>query len=170
MMETVSQLYEIAAVIGFLFAVVSAVTAIVLWVKGIAPVLYRLGNGLAHRRIAIFAKGDNLASISTLLSDSNLIAAKNVVAIPNINDLGKAEKATLFLVFWSDYSDCIEEVLKKKKDSCALIVYAPRHLGMISEEAMKTLDSHRNTAVTNFRGRLLSDIVSAMITTGYEKA
>jgi hypothetical protein len=34
---------------------------------------------------------------------------------------------------------------------------------------MRNLDGKRHTAVTNFRGRLLNDIVTAMITTSYEK-
>jgi hypothetical protein len=34
---------------------------------------------------------------------------------------------------------------------------------------MKKIDGHRHTAVTNFRGRLLNDILTAMMTTAYEK-
>jgi len=53
--------------------------AIVLWGNGIAPVLYRLGNGLANRKIAIFAKGDNRSSLKNLLLDSGLFKEKNMV-------------------------------------------------------------------------------------------
>ena len=56
-----------------------------------------------------------------------------------------------------------------KSDTCALIIYVPRVLGLIPEEQMKKLDESRNTAITNFRGRLLNDIVTAMITTSYAR-
>jgi len=68
-------------------------------------------------------------------------------------------------VFWPDWSDSLADILNKKPDECALIVYAPYGRGRIPDEQMKQLDGTRNTAVTNFRGRLLNDIVTAMITT-----
>lgn len=143
--------------------------AIILWIKGIAPVLYRLGNGLANRKIAIFAKGDNRSSLKSLLLDSGLFKEKNIVEISGPHDLGKAEEASVYLVFWHDWAKDIEQVLGVKPDKCALIVYAPYHMGRIPDEQMKNLDGKRHTAVTQFRGRLLNDIVTSMITTQCEK-
>ncbi len=37
--------------------------AATLWADGILPALLRLGNGLAKRKIALFAKGDNASSL-----------------------------------------------------------------------------------------------------------
>jgi len=45
---------------------------IALWARGILPAILRLGNGLAKRKIAIFAKNDNLTSLRHLLTDSQL--------------------------------------------------------------------------------------------------
>ena len=143
--------------------------AIILWAKGIAPVLLRLGNGLAKRKIAIFAKGDNAGSLKHLLLDSKLFDAKNICEITKIEDIGRAEDATVYLVFWHDWAEHIAQILDQKPDQCALVVYAPYNLGRISDEQMKNLDGKRHTAVTNFRGRLLNDIVASMITTSYEK-
>lgn len=61
------------------------------------------------------------------------------------------------------------DILFMKPDECALVVYAPYDQGRIPDEQMKKLDGKRHTAVTNFRGRLLNDIVASMITTSYEK-
>lgn len=149
----------------FLFAY-----AMILWAKGIAPVLYRLGNGLANRKIAIFAKGDNRSSLKSLLLDSGLFKEKNIVEISDARDLGKAEEASVYLVFWHDWAKDIEEILRVKPDKCALIVYSPFHMDRIPNDQMANLDGKRHTAVTQFRGRLLNDIVTSMITTHCEKA
>lgn len=163
---------KILAVIGSIESIVliiGIIWAIAMWTKGVAPALLRLGNGLARRKVAIFAKGDNLLSLKKLLIDSKLFSARNICEITKGEDIGAAEQATLYVVFWHDWINSIDEILKKKADGCALIVYAPRDLGHIPEDQMKKLDGHRNSAVTNFRGRLLNDIVTAMITTSYEK-
>jgi len=75
----------------------------------------------------------------------------------------------MFLVYWPDWAADIAEILDNKRDECALIVYAPYDKGRIPDDQMKNLDGKRHTAVTNFRGRLLNDIVASMITTNYEK-
>ena len=162
----------ILAIIGSietLILIIGVIWAVTLWIKGISPALLRLGNGLAKRKVAIFAKSDNLFSLKKLLLDSKLFSEKNLCEITKKEDIGIAEQVTLYLVFWHDWADCIDEILRKKPDPCALIVYAPRNLGPIPEDQMRSLDGYRHTAVTNFRGRLLNDIVTAMITTSYEK-
>ncbi|HEY4484641.1 MAG TPA: hypothetical protein VI978_02880 [Candidatus Paceibacterota bacterium] len=152
----------IVLIIGFIWA-------IILWTKGISPALYRLGNGLAKRKIAIFAKNDNVSSLKSLLCDSGLFRQKNIFEITNSGDIGKAEEASVYLVYWHDWADDINQILDKKPDKCALVVYAPYDKGRIPDEQMKNLDGKRHSAVTNFRGRLLNDIVTAMITTSYGK-
>jgi hypothetical protein len=141
--------------------------AIYLWVRGVLPALLRLGNGLAKRKIAIFAKQDNLASLKHLLTDSKLFRERNICEIGRKEDFGRADKASVYLVLWPDWTEEIDEILNKKSDNCPLIV-SPPDRGRIPDEQMKRLDGKRNTAVTNFRGRLLNDIVTAMITTSYD--
>jgi hypothetical protein len=140
-----------------------------LWIRGIGPVLYRLGNGLANRKIAIFAKTDNRSSLKNLLLDSGLFREKNIIEIGGSQDLGKAEEASVYLVFWHDWANEVDEILRMKPDKCALIVYAPYNMEKIPTEQMANLDGKRHTAVTQFRGRLLNDIVTSMITTRYKK-
>ena len=144
--------------------------AIYLWANGIAPALMRLGNGLAKRKICIFAKGEMLESLRSLLYDSTLVKEKNIVGVNTSSDIGKCESTTLFLVSWSDWSpEEFAEILKRKNDGTAFIVYAPQDRGFIPAESMKLLNNHRNVMVSNFRGRLLNDVVTSMITTSYEK-
>src|ERR1700753_2446871 len=70
--------------------------SLVLWGKGIAPVLYRLGNGLANRKIAIFAQGDNRASLKALLLGSGLFREKNMYEVGSVRDVGICEDASVY--------------------------------------------------------------------------
>ncbi|HWY78801.1 MAG TPA: hypothetical protein VNW29_00420 [Candidatus Sulfotelmatobacter sp.] len=162
---------EILDWIGRITTVILLITIILAvygWFKGILPALLRLGNGFSKRKIAIFAKGDNLHSLKSLLLDSKLFNKKNIIDISSQSDFGRADQATLYLVFWHDWKDNIDEILNSKKDGTALVVYAPQDLGFIPAEKMKDLNSKRNVVVTNFRGRLLNDIVVCLMTTSYE--
>jgi hypothetical protein len=166
---TIDHYLGIIATIETIVLVVGIVCGTILWFRGIFPALLRLGNGLAKRKIALFAKGDNLTSLTHLLTDSALLKPKNLIPITKRDDIGRAESATMYLVVWSDWTEDIQAIFDMKPDRCALIVYAPYEGGRIPDDQMKMLDGKRHTAVTNFRGRLLNDIVASMITTSYEK-
>ena len=162
------KIITIVGIIDTIIVLIILSRTIILWATGISPALWRLGNGLAKREIAIFAKGDNVGSLKSLLLDSKLFKAKNICEITNSVDLGKAEKASVYLVYWHDCVEMIDSILDKKPDKCALVVYAPYYLGRIPDEQMRNLDGKRHSSVTNFRGRLLNDIVTSMITTSYD--
>lgn len=140
-----------------------------LCISGLLPVLIRLGNGLRKRRIAIFAKGDALDSLEALIGDSKLFAAKNVTRIASVGDFGRAEDASVFLVYWPDWQQELAQIIAKKADRTALVIYAPQGHGFIPPESMALLEQHRNVVLANLRGRLLNDIVVSLITSGYEK-
>lgn len=164
-METIKTLLDFTGYISTIIVIVGVIVGVVVWLRGISPALYRLGNGLAKRKIAVFAKNDNAVSLKSLLTDSKLFKQENIFEITCKDDIGKAEEASVYLVHWHDWTDDISEILSKKPDKCAMVVYAPYDKGRIPDEQMKNLDGKRHTAVTNFRGRLLNDIVTAMITT-----
>jgi len=168
-MDPILKIISIIGILETLVLLVGIIWAIVLWAKGILPVLVHLGNGLAKRKIAVFAKHDDLSSIIKLLTDSKLFNKNNICGITKKEDIGVAEQASVYIVYWPDWKDCIIDVLNKKPDACPLIIYAPVDQSRIPEDQMRNIDGHRHTAVTNFRGRLLNDIVTAMITTSYEK-
>jgi len=138
---------------------------IFLVIKGVLPVWYRLGIGLSKRQIAIFAK-DEYESLDSMLRDSKIFSKTIQI---NKNDIKKAEKQTIFLVHWREYQDKIDDILLLKKDSTPLIIYAPTQEGRIDDDNMDKINSHRNSVVVNFRGRLLNDILTSLITTSYDK-
>ena len=66
------------------------------------------------------------------------------------------------------YITKIGEILQAKKDATALVVYAPKGPASIPPDKFVELNSKRNVMVTNFRGRLLNDIVVSLMTTSYQ--
>ncbi|MDP2940088.1 MAG: hypothetical protein Q8O13_08430 [Candidatus Omnitrophota bacterium] len=138
------------------------------WFMGISPALLRLGKGLASRKIAVFAEGDDFNSLRSLLVDSKLFKEKNVTQITKC-ELKKAEDFSLFLAHWKSISSCLEDILSAKKDCTALVIYAPQKEGHLSSESIDKINEHRNVILVNFRGRLLNDIITSLITTSYER-
>ncbi len=138
-----------------------------LYVTGVFPVLWRLGHGLSSRKIAVFAdsKFDELKQI---LVDSGLFKAKNIIKIGK-GSIRKADDISLRLMHWDAYKDELQEILPMKKDLDVLIVYASQDEDRIDDASRDMINKHRNVIVVNFRGRLLNDVLTSMITTGYQK-
>jgi hypothetical protein len=147
---------------------VVVVRRFVLWTQGISPALRGLGNGLRKRKIALYARNENLAGIREALLRSKLFREENIFGIQRPEDIGSAEDTSVFVMYWPDWADHLDAILNIKDDATPLIVYCPRKADRISDGDMEKIDRHRNTAISNFRGRLLNDIVTAMITTSYE--
>jgi hypothetical protein len=166
---TLDSFWRLISDLSTVAVLATLVTTVVLTVKGFLPVLWRLGTSLWRRKVAIFASGDALTSLHALLEDTSLISPGNLIEISSQGELGRADRADLFLVYWPDWKGGITEILQHKRDATALIVYAPQEHGFLPKEVVTQLEAHRNVVLSNFRGRLLNDILISMITTGYEK-
>lgn len=164
-MEIVTKTLDWLGYPSTILIVVGVLYAAYLHLRGIAPVLVRLGNGLSRRKIAVFASGDALRSLEELLRDCKLFNKSSIIPIPSVGDIGKAEEASVFLLNWVDFNQHIDAIIRKKKDKTPLIVHAAP--GAIPPAQMARLANERNVAVCNFRGRLLNDLVTSMITTSY---
>ena len=135
--------------------------------KGTLRIWIRLGNNLVNRKIAVFAD-ERYYELESLLIDSDIFKRCNIIRI-NQGDLKKAEDITLKLVHWKSFAARIDEILSMKKHADALIVYAPSEEGRLQNDEMNKLNSHGNTALVTFKGRLLNDITMFMITTAYKR-
>jgi len=163
-MQPFLDLLNVLGYFSTLIVLIGAVLATYSFVRGIAPVLWRLGRGLSNRKIAVFAD-TQFDDLNALLVDSDLFQKSNIVQITKAS-LKKAETCTVFLVHWEPFSGQIDEILNMKPDTTALIVYA--RPSEIPPPLMEKINRHRNVTVVNFRGRLLNDILLSMITTGYQ--
>lgn len=135
-------------------------------IRGIMPVWIRLGKSLSNKKIAIYAEGE-FDDFKSLLVDSGLFKEKNIEKISSAS-LGKGENHTMMLVYYNEFDDKMDDILRFKKDSDALIVYVSNGV-RVPQDILDKINNHRNSIVVTFRGRLLNDIVTSLITTAYEK-
>jgi len=147
-------------VIGFIYTV---------WlvIRGLVPVWIRLGIGLSKRKIAIFATSE-CENLVELIEKSKLFPPRNIVCI-GLDSISKAndEKCTIYLVCWNDFKSHMERILSIKAYSTALIVYAPHKGGDVDKLTMDRINEEPNSTIVRFRGRLLNDILTSILTTSY---
>lgn len=153
-------------VVGFLLN-------IVFWVLGIAPLLWRLGYGRWFRKIAIVANNEIYNSLKNDLVDSGIFREKNIYSI-SADNLAKVKEHYLLLVHYQSFTEeNLKNILKDKKSNAGMVIYFPEFSPSdgkrISDEMIKEINIKENTTIVNFRGRLLNDIVTTLITTSYEK-
>ena len=157
-----------------MFASSAIVNAIVLFfislficALGIGPALWRLGNGLATRKVGIVGSADAYLSLKGTLIDSGLFWDKNVSQVP-LDNFEKVKDFTVVLVDWGSCASSVEEIFgARKNQQTAIIIHAKP--GEIPKEIMDDIANRPNTVVVNFRGRLLNDILTSLMTTSYEK-
>lgn len=168
--KNLSELIALPEAIHTLLWLFGIITVVIFAAKGVLPALYRLGSGLAKRKIAIFAAPTAYGELRQLLIDSKLFKTGNITHVHSPAELDVAKSASIHLVFWPDWATSLDSLLEARRADVPCIIYAPQSQGLIERPDMNRLDEHhRHTTVTNFRGRLLNDIVTAMITTSYER-
>ena len=143
------------------------------WILGIAPLLWRLGYGRWFRKIAIVANDEFYNNLKNDLADSRIFRENNISQI-TANNLAKIKDHYLLLVHYQSFTEeNIKNILADKKSEAGMVIYYPefstKEGRMISEEMIKQINYRENTTIVNFRGRLLNDIVTTLITTSYEK-
>lgn len=157
-------LVSFTGVIAAVWLLATIAATIYLTIRGILPVLYRLGIALSRRKIAVFAT-DKADEISNVLVDSGMYQQKNIMVI-DPNSIKRAADCSLFIVHYKPYSAKMSAIFDIKQDTDALIVYSPAEDGKIGLEEMKEIGEQRNTVLCNFRGRLINDVLVCMITSG----
>lgn len=150
-----------------LIAVLNIFASLYLVLKGVVPVLYSLGISLSKRKIAIFSDS-KFNELKDILIDSGMFRDKNIVKIDK-TALKKASETSFYLIHYAFCKDIIDNIISIKKDTDAMIVYAPQDEGFIEKNTLNKINSQRNTIVVNFRGRLLNDVLVSMITTSFTR-
>ncbi len=133
---------------------------------GVSPIVFRLGLALWKREVAIFASLEVYESLKSSLIDSKIFQERNIVHI-KIDNIDKAKNKTIFLIDWKSFGDQIDSVFSSRhSDQTAIVIYAKPQ--SIPHDKMNDIANRPNTVVVNFRGRLLNDILTSLITTSYE--
>lgn len=134
---------------------------------GITPIVFRIGIALWKRKVAVFATAEVFNSLEATLTDTGIFKKKNVIHIP-VENIDKAKNETVYVVDWDTFHDQIDHIFAARgsHQTPVIIIAKP---GSIRPEIMIDIANRSNTVVVNFRGRLLNDILTSLITTSYEK-
>ena len=136
------------------------------WSFCIVPIAIRFGIGMHKREIAIFADDKAFGDLEECLTDSKIFKKKNIVLIRN-GSIERAKTRTVFLVDWESFGSNIEKVFSlRKNEQTPVVIYAKP--GSIPQDQMSNIANRINVIVVNFKGRLLNDISTLLITTSYD--
>lgn len=176
--ETIYQFfnYPFFVIVGGIFTVIILLGFIVNFIfliLGIWPLLWRLGFGRWTRKIAIVANDEVYGQLRKDLVNSGIFRENNISPITS-KSLAEVKERDLLLVHYQSFSeDQIKTILSNKKSRAGMVFYypefSPKEGKKIPDDMVKLIGDQENTTVVNFRGRLLNDIITTLITTSYEK-
>lgn len=170
-MEYVKVFLEIVGLITTAVAVLAFFAAVISWILGISPLLYRLGLGRWRRKITVLADSNNYASLRDDLVSSGVFRSKNIDHVTD-KSLAKVKDSNLLLVDYGSFSDKnMKTIIKNKKSSAGMIVYFPDFspTNRVPDDVMKLINNEPHSVLVNFRGRLINDILITLLSTSYDK-
>ena len=152
------------SVIGFFYISVA-------WLCGVTPLLWRLGLGRWKRKIAVIGSVDACQGLRDTLVKSGIFRKRNIKTITTDNLDYVEEESLLLIDCQSIEKEHIKKILERKKPNAGAVFYFRPTEGheLMPEDIKKQISDTPNTAVANFRGRLLGDIMVMLITTSYAK-
>ena len=160
-----SALLVVAGSVTLALAVIGGATTAYAWSSKIIKPLWRLGLGLARKKIVIVSSHNECSSLTNLISESKIFDSKNVNEVCSREDSEDIKKADVVLFRYSGSPFTLEDVLSKKSDTAAVVIYArPGEIPKDSPD-WDLMDEHRNISICNLKGRLLNDLLTLMMTT-----
>lgn len=143
--------------------------SLVNYTKGLTPVVINLAKGLVKKKVAIISNVEEGRVIANVLTDTKLIKNKNISTF-QYDDLESLPSFHIIIVKWNDVKkDNLLKIIDKKGNHQGLIVYAPYSEGKIDPDTMDKINEKRNCSVTNFKGRLFSDVLVNLISIAFVK-
>ncbi len=159
---------EIINLILTVWGISTLIVVVLLFLWGLLPVLWRFGNALVHKKIVIYAKGDNASDLNDLIREMDIFKG-NIITVRSKDSVESAEKADIHLMRWCDAKVFLDKIVAKKKKNSAIIIYCPHEDGRLDDDAQKILNTYKHAVLVNFRGRLLNDIITSLVTIKYGK-
>ena len=158
-----SLIFEIWGIISFAALIIGAFTRL-------GKAAGRFGLALFKKKIAVVASDDDYQDLGEDLADSGLIKENNIIRISD-KQLAKANDALLLVAVYGYLNkEDFRELVKGKNARCGLIVYCPPENGYLPPEEMALLSKTAFTALCNFRGRLVNDVLLMMLSTSFKKS
>lgn len=163
---------EVVGGLVTIFSIGLFIWAIISWSMGIFPLFLRLGFGRWSRKIKIAANGDIYKSLEDDMKSTGIFRKGNIEQITS-GSLAKIKDASLVLVHYPSFTEEeIRRLVSFKRPGAGFIFYFPEFnppTNVIPSEMLKIINNEPFTAVVNFRGRLMNDIITTLLSTSYDK-
>lgn len=170
-MEWVKSALEIIGLVTTAVAVLSFFGLVLGWLLGISPLLYRLGLGRWLRKISIVANSDNFTALKADMVDSGVFRERNINHISG-QHLSKVKEANLLLLDYGSFTEQqVKTVISNKPSDAGMVVYFPgfSQTNRIPDDIAKLINNEPHTVLVNFRGRLINDVLTTLLSTSYAK-
>ena len=170
---SITSLIEIIKIAVSIFGFLALLVIIIGTIAGITQVAWRFGLALFGKKVIIVADDSAYKDLKEDFTYSGLIKEKNIIQA-STNHLEKTKDALLIIIVYGYLNeDDFKQVVSNKKGRCGLIVYCPPNkdcaLGRLSEEEMELVSKSTFSALCNFRGRLVNDVLLMMLSTSFKK-
>ena len=160
----IQNIYTLILIISAVFAVL---VAVILKLSGFVELLRRVGM-VGARKISIAADIDAFESLRRDILSAKFIKKKNINQI-DAGHLSDVSKCNVVLVDYASIQEAgLRTILSKMQPDAGLIIYAkiPHRL---PDDLMRKVCDSPYTIVANFRGRLVNDVLVALMTTPVKK-
>lgn len=162
-----SPIFNVLGGITFIITSLGIIYRITCISLGISPLVYKIGKAIWRRKIAIIGDAEAFGKLQRVIKESNIFNTKNIIHIP-VKEIEKVKIHTILLVDWESSMAKINEIFDfRKTHNSAVIIFASA--GTIDKDIMIEIANKSNTVVVNFRGRLLNDILNALLTTSFDE-
>jgi hypothetical protein len=163
----ITELLDWFGYISSIIVILGAVWWAILWLRGIIPLSIRAGR-IRQNKVAIFANPASYSELKDSMDGTKLFGKNSFKDVSTVNNIDVSDGHNIFVVNWADWANDIDAVLAKKKADTGIIVYAP-HPIRIADNDMSKLQTKNFVTVTNFRGRLITDLLAMAIAIRYAK-
>lgn len=146
--------------------IIAVIWGVILWIRGVVPLSFRAGR-IRQNKIAIFASNDNYNELLQSLDSTKIFNKSNFTPVNTEGSMDAALNSNIFVVNWEDWGNNIDQILDKKTHDTGMVVYALP--GKIDQPNMEKLQKYNFVTVTNFRGRLITDLLTMALAIRYAR-
>jgi len=170
--EVIRLFFEIIGALTTVIGIILLFTSIISWIMGVYPLFLRLGFGRWNRKIDIVADDTNYRSIKSDLVETGIFRKKNINQISSMS-LSNIKNSNLALIHYQSFKiGEVKNILSNKKPKAGFIFYFPEFnssTNKIPDDIRDLINNEQFTTVVNFRGRLINDVVTTLLSTSYDK-
>ena len=131
-------------------------------------IVFKFSKNIMQCRIAIYSNPDR--DLNSTIKSMNVFEEKNIRTIIPNNDINIGKDSNLLVINYEDFSDRILKIIDECRNSTKIPVIIFANPGAIQPiTLLNEITNRNNLTIVNYKGRLLNDIITSLITTEFSK-